>query len=376
MKLRIMHVLFSEAWGGLELYSLQFIRKLLDNDIECVLYCLKNTPLEREAHARNVPVVTQHKTLSLFALRRYTHVHVHQRKDLPLIRLGLIGKDTPLIYSLYMNASPKHDAYHRWIYRRIDAIMSSSEWVCSEIKKNYPIHPAKIHLLRYGRDEIAPATEVTVAPIKAVLQHQSGRMVFGSMSRIDPGKGVQDILAALALLDTKTLQQIELWVIGEPTLKQTLRDGSPVYEKKSQAVYDLLLKRAAMDQYKEVIKVIPFQREYHTYLHCMDVFILASHCETYSLSVIDAMQCGLPVIGTRCGGTMEQIGKNQRGYLVSPRNAQEIANAIKYYVDEHGAVDTQGKAAREWANREHRWSHTIESVMTIYTEARRKESVR
>jgi glycosyltransferase involved in cell wall biosynthesis len=58
------------------------------------------------------------------------------------------------------------------------------------------------------------------------------------------------------------------------------------------------------------------------------LFVLASHCEPLGVAIMEALSCGVPVISTNAGGVPEIIDHNENGYLVAPKSANEIANAV------------------------------------------------
>jgi len=61
-----------------------------------------------------------------------------------------------------------------------------------------------------------------------------------------------------------------------------------------------------------------------------DVFVLPSinDCEGFGIVLIEAMACGIPVIGTKAGGIPAVISNGKDGVLVEPRNPIELKNAI------------------------------------------------
>ena len=63
-------------------------------------------------------------------------------------------------------------------------------------------------------------------------------------------------------------------------------------------------------------------------LQASDAFALPSHNEGLSLSVIEAMATGLPVIATNVGGHAEIIGDPLEGWLVEPRNVDQLSSAL------------------------------------------------
>jgi glycosyltransferase involved in cell wall biosynthesis len=64
-------------------------------------------------------------------------------------------------------------------------------------------------------------------------------------------------------------------------------------------------------------------------LFASDVFALASDYEGLPVSVIEAMEAGLPVVATAVGGVPELVEHERTGLLVPPRDRAELAHAIE-----------------------------------------------
>lgn len=71
-----------------------------------------------------------------------------------------------------------------------------------------------------------------------------------------------------------------------------------------------------------------------------DIFILASHTETFGLVYAEAMSQGLPVIYTRGQGFDGQFPDGRVGYAVSDTDSQEIAATIEKLCLNYGEIAT------------------------------------
>ena len=58
-----------------------------------------------------------------------------------------------------------------------------------------------------------------------------------------------------------------------------------------------------------------------------DCFVLASVSETFGVSYLEALSCGVPVIATRCGGP-ECFVNEHNGLMVEPDDVEGLASAM------------------------------------------------
>ena len=81
-----------------------------------------------------------------------------------------------------------------------------------------------------------------------------------------------------------------------------------------------------------IIPGIP-QKELGAYYRKMDLFIFCSNRsgESLGLTGLEAMACGVPVIGSNMGGIATYVVNKKNGYLVVPTNVNEIVQCIEEY---------------------------------------------
>lgn len=77
-----------------------------------------------------------------------------------------------------------------------------------------------------------------------------------------------------------------------------------------------------------IVKSFPLSEMPKVY-QASDVFVLPSENEPFGQVFIEAMSCGIPVIGTKVGGIPEIISDDINGYLVQPDDASRLAQRIE-----------------------------------------------
>ena len=131
-----------------------------------------------------------------------------------------------------------------------------------------------------------------------------------SVSRHDARKGIDVLLNALAKLD-KTGLRFRACLVG----------GGPLLE--------LHRKLAAHLGLNDVISIEGWVSDPAQYLRKADVFVLPSIQESSgSLSLIEALQAGVPVVATQIDGILEDVVDGDNALLVQPGNVSQLCNAL------------------------------------------------
>jgi glycosyltransferase involved in cell wall biosynthesis len=112
----------------------------------------------------------------------------------------------------------------------------------------------------------------------------------------------------------------------------------------------------------------------HTYYALCDVFVLPSIYEALSISILEAMSCGKPVIASNVGGIPELIINNKNGYLVSPNNPEKFADAILLLYNNPEKAYQIGRENRLKAEKLFSLNFMADKILKIY-ERRMKEKM-
>lgn len=90
-----------------------------------------------------------------------------------------------------------------------------------------------------------------------------------------------------------------------------------------------------------------FGRDKFHELERADIFVLPSFTECVPLSILEAMQFGLPVVATCVGGIPDIIQEGVNGFLVPPRSSKELTVRLKQLLVDKNLRIQMGHSARE-----------------------------
>ena len=86
------------------------------------------------------------------------------------------------------------------------------------------------------------------------------------------------------------------------------------------------------------------------WFQAIDTFVLPSYAnEGIPQALLQAMACGLPVIGSRVGGIPEIIVENETGLIIPPKDITALASAIERLLDNPSIGGRIGIAANHAA---------------------------
>lgn len=95
-------------------------------------------------------------------------------------------------------------------------------------------------------------------------------------------------------------------------------------------------------------------------------YVLSSISEGVSLTLLEAMACGLPIVATRVGGTPEVIADGINGLLAPPRDPAALASALLRVHRDPEAARSMGQRGRERVERDFNIRRMVERYEELY----------
>jgi len=99
------------------------------------------------------------------------------------------------------------------------------------------------------------------------------------------------------------------------------------------------------------------------------VFAFPSLREGLPLSVLEAMACGVPVVGSHISGIGDVVTHGQNGLLVPARNPEALVNAALTLLGDESLRKRLGQNARQLMIEKYSWDMIIKKIEKVYYEA-------
>jgi glycosyltransferase involved in cell wall biosynthesis len=104
------------------------------------------------------------------------------------------------------------------------------------------------------------------------------------------------------------------------------------------------------------------------YYRRADVFVTATTWEGMPHTVLEAMACGLPIVGTQASGLSELVQDGVNGYLVPIKDATALAEAMATLIDNGYERRRMGRQGRKLVERQFAWEHIAAQYVAVYRE--------
>lgn len=98
------------------------------------------------------------------------------------------------------------------------------------------------------------------------------------------------------------------------------------------------------------------------------IFILPSYSEGFPTSILEAMSCGVPIIGTDIPGINNAVINLENGLLVPIKNPKELSNAIIFLLEKTDLRKKMGQKSREIAKNRFDWEIIAKDFIEVYND--------
>ncbi len=174
-------------------------------------------------------------------------------------------------------------------------------------------------------------------------------VLVGAVGNIRPAKGYDCFLKAARLVVDKH-PKCRFVIAGEG----------------SGALYESLLRLRNDLNLEKVFFFLGFRGDATKVLNNMDIFVLPSTSEGFSISTIEAMACGIPVVATKSGGPEEIIRSGETGLLIEAGSPEKIAAVIEVICLDRGLAETLSRAGSRFAEEKFSFQAMVASYQGLF----------
>lgn len=366
-RIAVVHVIGGGEFGGAERHVLNLVTRLDPAAFAPRVACGYEGRLARTLREAGVPVFVPPRGLgglpALAAELRAAGaavVHTHGVRGNFFGRLAAWEAGTPaIVTTVHSHFDLDYpEVAKRTAYRLLEGLTAPAVTRFVAVSKALAAllvrrgtDPGRIRVIPNGVDTgVFRPDPAAPARLRALAGAGEGARLVGVVARLHPVKGHDLFLRAAAALlgGPPDLPDVRFLVVGA---------GEPAYRRELEAL-------AARLGLGPRVAFLGERADVPALLAGLDVAVVPSRFEGFSLSVLEAMACGVPVVATAVGAVPEIVVDGANGLLVPGGDAVKLAGAVGALLRDRALAGRLARAGLETAGR-----YTVEAF------ARRTEAL-
>lgn len=245
------------------------------------------------------------------------------------------------------DGKPSRAGYERALGRAVDQVVAQTQ---DEVRGLVRIGVPRAQLT------VVPAgvDSVRFSPDGPVAERDPERPRILSVGRLVERKGFGDVIEAM-----RWVPGAEVVVVGGPPADQLRADPG------AGRLRALAEKLQVGDRFRLVGRV-PFA-DMPSWYRSADLLVAAPWQEELDASALEAMACGVPIVGTAVGGLTEAVVDGLTGDLVPARDPRALGGALRRLINDKVRRFAYATAALDRARQAYSWKRVAAQVGTVYT---------
>ena len=326
--MRILQISSAQTLGGGERHLADLANGLVRRGHHVFVAVRPNSPLLaelRDVDKGNVTQLALRNSLDLKSARELSKlvklngiqiVHAHMARDYPLAAYAAVmNRGTRLILTRHVLF--RLSRLHRLTFTKSARIIAVSRAVASQLRADAIVPPKKISVVLNGIDTArfqAARREFARREFLKEWKLPENSLLVGTVGELTPLKGQEDLLRA-AVQISKQHPAAYFIIAG--------MDHSP--RNVHRTLIEHLIKDLNLTKRVRLVGWIPDLAQ----LYCaLDVFVSASHTESFGLAIAEAMASSTAVVATETEGARELIQPGETGLLVPIGDFNLLADAV------------------------------------------------
>ena len=216
-------------------------------------------------------------------------------------------------------------------FRDASGLICLSEYASNYLAQYYPFVTAQtsVRLIAHGTKQIQSEHSVSVK--KKNTNNETLRLLY--VSTVKKYKHQWNLIDAVGLLRKEGIP-IELHLVG----------GGDSHALN--LMQDAILRNKLEKNFIFYHGSLPYKETLEWY-HKADIFVFPSTCETFGISLLEAMTAGLPIASSD-RGPMPEVLKDA-GLYFNPESVTSIKNCLRYMIENPNLRQRLGKKAKQYS---------------------------
>lgn len=363
--MRILHISSAKNFGGGERHFVDLCRGLTAKGHE-VFAVLRPTNEWQERlnflPDKNIFHSSIRNSFGIFSAKRIANfinrneidvIHAHVARDyIPASLACRISKNAKFVLTRHVLFPMK--PFHRYALTNVEKAIAVSSSVEANLQKIFP--KQKISVIPNGIEiKFNPADQQKLSEAFRIFHKiPFDAPLIGTVGELKVLKGQRDfILAANEVV--KKFPEAYFVIVGKDNgVNKPFRREL----KRLVKVFDLEKQFLFLDWIEDMSEL----------LAALDIFVSASHSESFGLAILEAMSNETAIVATETEGAKELLQKGESGLLVQIKNPLEIAKAIETILENPQKRESFGKNARNFAQNNFSLDKMIDQTELLYRE--------
>jgi glycosyltransferase involved in cell wall biosynthesis len=370
---RILHINSARSIGGGERHLADLANALTQRGHEVYAAIPSRSPLREELYAlplqniftlrlRNALDITSALELSrLVREHRIEIVHAHLARDYPLAALATRrNRKAKLVITRHV-LFPLNKL-HSVTLSHVARVICVSQAVKRVLSAQKIFDANKLNVIPNGIDFRrldASLENFDREEFRKQMKIPPGSLLIGSVGEIKKQKGHEDFLRAASLVALER-EDAHFVITGA--------DSTSTGEHRA-SLERLIAELKLTDR----VYLTGWLDDVAPLLAALDVYVSASHTESFGLAIVEAMALGIPVVATATEGAQEIINRDDAGVLVPLGDVEAMAKALLRLLEDANARKDIGTSARTTARTRFSLATMVDETEKAYLEAQNTE---
>lgn len=362
--MRILQISSAKNFGGGERHLLDLSKNLIAAGHDLSFAFAPRSPIaERmpEQYRKNIFEVEIKNALDIFSARRIAClireknieiVHAHIAKDYVPASLAVrLAPAAKLIITRHVLFPMKFA--QKYALANVSKVIAVSAGVERVLRKTFPERLIDVVPNGISLEQRSAADDKKNGQTFR-LEHDisTKALIIGIVGELKPLKGQRDFVLAAQIIAGKFPEAFFIVVGKDNSLKKEFRREL----KRLVKVFGLEDRFLFLDWIEDTAPL----------LAAIDVYVSASHSESFGLAILEAMASGKAIVSTDTEGAKELIENSETGKVVAVKDPLALADAIKEFLSDEKMREIYGENAQKKARELFSLNKMITKTEAVY----------